>query len=274
MAAAPIAYLLRHIYSNIPIQILDAGFEPNKLQMSRDQAIISLVIQARVLMDTNLVAGRQTPILLQSDWIKETRDGLYDPISSSTYNACFFWVPPKWRENRNISAVIRVSDNNLSSLPTSNGSIGNFTNFGNTIPDLANAMVSSYTLAGAGYSPQASLEGNNLIKVYGNYPNSYFGGMVADVVLEFDSEFSNIGNAALYYLRDLALCATKAWLWTKLVVEIDAAQVTGGMQMGVFKDIIDSYANANEEYQDRLMDVSGASLMDENNLGEFLRMQL
>ena len=273
MPAPANTYILQHIYANIPRQILAEAFEPMKYQVSLDERILGEVIATRVLLDTNLVAGRMTQILLQSEWIKDTQDGIWDALTATQYNSCFFWVPPEYRENRNIAALVRILDSSQQLLP-SDGSVAAYSNYGNTVSALANAAVASRTLAGAADMPRATLEGNNFVKVYGNYPNTYFGGLTLECVLEFDTEFNNADQNLLYHLRELALCATKAWIWNKLVIQIDSAEISAGMQIGVFKDIVSSYATANDEYHDKLMYVRGAAIMDENTLADFIYMQL
>ena len=274
MAAPANSYILRHIYSNIPKQILIEAFQPSKYQCSLDERILGEVVAKRVLMDTNLIAGRQTEIPIAEEWMRSTRDGLWDSLAATQYNACFFYIPPEFRENRNISAVIRLVDTNLQQLGTSDGSIGGYSNYGNSVSSIAAAMVGSRTLNGLVTAPEVMLESANFIKVLGNYPNSYFGGLSLECILEFDTEFNNADQNTLYQLRELALVAVKAYIWTTLVIQIDTAEISAGMQIGVFKEIVDGYASANDEYEDRLMRVRGASLLDENNLGEFIRMQV
>lgn len=274
MPSPATTYILRHIYSNIPQQILEEAFNPGMASANLDERILSLSIYPRVLLDTNLVATRMTQILLLPEWTKNTFDGFFDTFASMTYNSVFLWIPPEARENRNIASVVRVLDATQQMSPTTDGALGGYTNYGNTVSAMSDAMVASRTLNGAAYLPRVTLEGNNFIKIYGNYPNSYIGGLTLECTLEYDTEFNNADTNMIYHLRELSLCAVKAYIYNTLIIKIDQAMVSAGMEIGVFKDIVQSYANANDEYHSKLMNVRGAQIMDANTLSEFIWMQL
>ena len=66
----------------------------------------------------------------------------------------------------------------------------------------------------------------------------------------------------------------KTWIWNKLVIEIDSAEIQAGSALGVFKDIISEYKAAAGDYHRLLMNVRGAQLMDSRTQVEILRMML
>ena len=274
MPSPALTYVLTHIFNNIPPQILDEAFIPGLAGRTVDDAILSKVIYSRVLLDTNLVATRMTQILLMPEWTKNTFDGFFDTFASMTYNSVFLQIPEEAREHRNIASVIRVLDATQQMSPTTDGALGGYTNYGNTVSALSEAMVASRTLNGAAYLPRVTYEGNNFIKIYGNYPNSYIGGLTLECTLEYNTEFDNADTNVIYHLRELALCAVKAYIYNNLIVKIDQGEVSAGMELGIFKEIVQSYSTANDDYHTKLMNVRGAQIMDANTLADHIWMRL
>ena len=60
---------------------------------------------------------------------------------------------------------------------------------------------------------------------------------------------------------ELVVLATKAHIYVNSVVELDVMAVTRGHEVGVVKDIIDRYEDANTQYQEAVPHFrSGATL--------------
>ncbi len=271
MAAPVMSYLLTSIFAKVNRQILLLAFDPVKNQTSLDTRIISEVIQARVLLDVNLLMGKKTKIQLLDNWLVKTGLSEFAVITGALYDSSFYFIPPEAREMRNISTIQGISSDYAYSLPVNGSSSGNANNIGNTVASLADAAVSSRTEYNYPIMPQATLQSQNLIRIF---PVVYSDGLVLDCTLEYDSEFTNANQNVIYHLRNLSVCAVKTWIYNELVIQIDTAEIIGGMAIGAVKDIIQSYATADEEYHDLLMKVRGAMLMDPEMLTSFVSMML
>ena len=46
--------------------------------------------------------------------------------------------------------------------------------------------------------------------------------------------------------------AVKSYIYNKLIVRLDAGEIFGGAQLGVFKTLIESYADSEANYKDYL----------------------
>lgn len=271
MPVPTMSYVLSHIYANIPKYILTRAFEPKKYNTTIDARIIDQIIYGRVKNDTNLIAGKRTTIQLLNEWVTHRDMPQDDAITGSAYQASYYAIPAAAREHRNISSVEALDDYYVSALPLNNETMGSIGNIGNTLTGLASAAVTTRTLKDVPIMPQITLNGSNILRVY---PDTFSDGLLANVWLDYDAEFTNANTDVIYWLRELCLNATKTYIWTKLVIDIDAQEIVAGSPLGVFKDIISEYKDAANEYHECLMRVRGGQLMDSRTLPEFIRMQL
>lgn len=271
MPASPMSFILSHINNNIPEEILNAAFEPGKNQSTLDELIIDKVMVGRVLMDLNLVSGIRTRIPLIDAW-KQPVEGLpFEIIVGSTYLADYYLIPPSARENRNIVAVEQIASDYSYTTPNSGGLGNNDGSFGNSVADLASVAISSRTQYNQPIMPQATLMSNNFVKVY---PATYSSGLVIECTLEFDRELTNMAQNIIIPTRNLTLCAVKAWIYNKLRIKIDSSEVVAGMSVGAFKDIVLEYQTENAQYDELLMKIRGATLMEPDHLAAIVSMML
>ena len=274
MSASPMTLILTAIHAQIPNQILEATFLKDNVFSSVDERIMAEVLRKRVLLDCNLVATKACQIPLRDEWVRRTEYANFDTFAAFLYSSTYMWIPPEARENRNIASVVRVmSGISQPGVPA----IGTMTGWyagGNTIGSMASAVVGSHTLRGAGWAPMVINEGNNFIRITGTYPNTFMAGLVLECTLEYDPEFTNADQNMIYALRDLCVCAVKAHIYHQLAIRIGESEIVAGMEIGVFKDIVNSYSNANEEYDHLLKKVRGAQVLDPNTVAEFMWLSL
>ena len=270
MAASALTLIMTQIYAEIPIQILEAAFlKEDQPTTSLDERIIHEVIRKRVLLDANLVATRMCRIPLCDAWVVPTSYGNNVGATTYLYNCTYIQIPPEAREFRNIASVIRLTGYINQQGVGALGSIAGWLPGGNTVSSMASAVVGSHTLAGAAYFPLPILQDNNLIRITGVYPNSVMNYWLLECTLENDEEFTNVGQNMEAYLKKLGLAATKQYIHTNLVIPIGETQVVGGMDIGVFKEKVESYANAGEEYDHYLDLLRGAQVFDPNTFAQF-----
>ena len=65
--------------------------------------------------------------------------------------------------------------------------------------------------------------------------------------------------------------AVKAYIYTKLIFSIESNLVVRGMDIGIMKDIVSNYADANEKYDEQLIALGGAEIFDPERLSGILR---
>lgn len=258
-------YVLSHIVQNIPAELLQLAFKPRRFNTTIEQRIISEVIEGPILLDTNLIGGKRRDIFIRSSWLMNLKHSDSYNLMGSRMEGSFYLIPPEAREDRNISSVISVSPSigNASSRLGSNSSSG----FGNNATGMLSEMINTRTFSQYPVMPQLTLEGTNIIRFY---PELLTDGVAVSVMLEYDSEFLNMGQSAIFAMRNLCLCAVQRYIATKLRVSIDETEVVAGMEIGVIKELVIDYQQKAEQYQELLIKLKGAMHFDSRSLSRMI----
>ena len=266
----PIQYVITRVSNTIPKPILVEAFEPDKHYVTLDERIREEVIIGRVLPDCNLYAGKQARIVLRDNWIENTiipfNLGL---ISAGNYSA--YRIPPQYRDNRKIVAVIGLD------YPPMYYSGDMMLNFGMnqagvSSGDLACAALNSISSRGLTYKPTPILRENNMVIVYP--PQSTHIDWVLTCRLEYDEQFTNMEPSSIGPFVDLMECAIKAYIYNQLVLKIDSLRVEGGYEMNKFREIVESYADQNDKYQELIMNFRGGAILDPERIGRIIAHML
>lgn len=271
MPASPMAFVLSHIYSNIPEEILNAAFNPTKEHSTLDELIIDDVVATRVLMDLNMISGLRAKIPLSDAWRIPVAALPFTILAGSNYDCAYYKIPSTARQGRNIVAIEQLSnDYSFTSMTNAIGSGFDGTS-GNTIQGLAQVAIASRTQYNQPLIPETTLLAANIVKVF---PDLYSNVLVMECTLEFDRELTNMAQNMIVPVRNLSLCAVKAHIYNKLRIKIDSSEVVAGMTIGAIKEIILQYETENAQYDELLMKARGATLMTPDHLSAFVSMML
>lgn len=249
---------IRRIYHNIPAEVLNLAFRPEKHE-TMDHCIHEKVIHDRVLFDSNLVGGRAKQIVLKSSWI-EIADTPAPFIYGSSQTYCIYRIPAADRENRMLSSVIELRYPYTLYDGMQMANMGMNPNTGNTAGGLACQALEGQTWAHAIPLPTPLLLSGHQVKLIpATLSQMQDMDWILTCRLNYDAEFTNMNNQAILPLVELVLCAVKAYIFNELVLKIDNAYVVGGQAMGRLKEIVDSYSDQNERYLELLRSFNGAS---------------
>ena len=266
----PIEDALRQIHSNIPSEILDLAFRPRIQRRSIDDCIQTEVIH-RVRLDCSITGGMETVIVLKPEYVEAS--SLPNPYTAfNTNTSVIYRIPPAERQNRAISDCISVS------YPVGYGSGSLFTTSGAgaTVGQLACDALSSHTYAGALPTPTPIILSGDLVKLVPP-TNLYVANLpwLLRCKLSYDDEFTNLNRRAVRPLANLILSACKSYIYTKLIVQIDRGFLEYGHEVGTIKDIVSSYQNEEEKYQELLNSFMGsATALDPVSLRNRIYMAL
>jgi hypothetical protein len=83
-------------------------------------------------------------------------------------------------------------------------------------------------------------------------PHSWLVCLVAN-----SGEMENIQPAYYGIVAELSVLACKAFIYTKLRVGIDQGQLMAGQDLGVIKEVVSEYADANQTYRELLKEKGG-----------------
>ena len=258
---------LTHIYNVIPMPILEATFKPYEYNTSIDNLILSKVLLARVRDDISLRGGKILKIILNQNWCEYTSSpSPYALGISGSYTV--FTIPPEARDNRDISCVLSVRFPYTLGTSNSCSFYNNNTIKGNTLSGLACAALQAQTGANQLSTPQAYVLPGNVIKL--DPPQYNFVPWQVTTRLIYDDNFSGMDVSSIRPFCLLAEYATKAYIYTNLIMLIESNMVVKGAELGIVKDIVSGYQDANEKYEEQLIAMGGAQLYEPDRLRNIL----
>lgn len=252
----------------IPEEILELAFDNVHMDVSLDERIRREVINKRVRNDTSIFAGPLFEFVIQADWGKYTElPSIYALGVSGTYSA--FRIPPEARDHRDISCVVDVSF----PYTIANGGVTNYytdcNNGGNTLSNLACAALRAQTGAGIIANPRGKVHPGNVITLEPKMIS--FVPWRVTVRLEFDENFSGMEVSALRPFALLCRYAVQAYIYSKLIVKVESNMVYRGVTLGSVRDIVSSFQDSNEKYEEQMLQFRGGSAYDTDRLTKILQ---
>lgn len=274
---SPIAKAVSECRYRIPRAILEkvfvnsaAYFRPT-LAASVESQIESLVIRPRVMVDMNLVGGIQALIPLQGLAFEM-------PYQYTTV----IHIPKSRTQGRSINSVRNVTFFNAATAGGMyggpSGMAGNVQGM-NSVDNSAAMSAAAALMASFDKIPQTStssvsLIAENTILINDGAlipPNSYL-----RCVLENEDNLNNLPLRSYRHFSNLVEFAVKAYIYNALIIEMDAGELRYGQTLGAFKEIVSSYADANQNYQDYLKDKMEAIMFmsDETSYTRYIKMMV
>lgn len=233
----PIIKALQDLRFNIPLPILEKAFlkrpVPAALNAtSLEYRIRTEVIVGRVLPDTDLIGGSTVLIQLTS-----LIPQIWDQFTA------VYKVPKHLTQNRTITSILNVSYGDYSY----SAALNNGQQYNSAMLDATQAVLASNTPIPVISTANVDIIGDNTLLIRDNVfipSNTYLRCMIGS-----DENLSHISPTSIPAFSKLVLLATKAYIYNSLVIDIDMAELHGGVALGRFKEIIDGYADANELYE-------------------------
>ena len=256
----------------IPPQILkevftDKTYNWRDTPITIEEQIKNKVIRSRVMEDCNLVGG--TEVLIPLDRVpRETND-------SFTY---VYYIPKSLTQNRSIMSALSMSYVSSSSYAASAG-LYNTTSSGTNSSGSALGGVASALHQAASPIPLMStarvqLIAENTIMVRDTVPILANGQLRC--ILANDEDYNNLQMRSVLAFCKLVELAVKSYIYNEYIVRIDQAFLSGGQEIGRFKEIVETYSDAEESYQEYIKKVWGkVSLMnDQESFTRLLKLQI
>lgn len=239
-----IANALSHIKYVIPREVLktvfiDRLYRYNLTPISIDDSITHQIIKPRVLVDCNLIGGQEVYVSLIG--IPQERTNDYTVVIR---------IPKNRTDGRSINSVLNITmtdPTRLSSYAT--------TQLCQATPLL---LMGQSVMDALGPVPITStayvqLIAENVIMVRDSIilpANSYL-----RCVLAMDDELSHLQIRSYPAFNKLVEYAVKSFIYNQYIIQMDIAELQGGHNLGRFKEVVDSYADAEENYQDHLKNI-------------------
>lgn len=239
---------LEEIRFQIPYPILEQSFiiptvgnSPSNI-LSLDSMILDKVITPKVIADTNIVGGQLAMI----------------PVNQLNYSYFDNWsrvydIPSELIDGRNVMTVLSahyLPQGYTFSMGTGGnaayGPHGPMSDIGSAATRLGNSFSSVPVISTA----SVQLVGNNTVLVRDrNYITHIY---ALKVILDNQQDLSNINPRFWLVFSDLCVLAVKAYIYNILILNIGQGYLSGGQELGPFKDIVDDYRESYELYRDML----------------------
>lgn len=249
----------KDIYSEIPMPVLQAAFEPSKYDVSLDERIKQEVILKRVRDDASINGGKVKSLILDQRWVKFVdTPSAYASCPTGAYSA--YHIPEHERDHRDIVTVTKVEYPNSIVMGNGGGFMANHFLGGRTLSNVAMSALRSNTYSHAIIYPTAIVKAGNIIKL--DPPQFSFIPYKLTVRLRYDEEFVNMDVSSIDFFAKSVTNAVKAYIYQKLIFQIETNTVYRGMEIGIMRDIVNTYADANEKYIESLKMFSGGELLD------------
>jgi len=250
-----ISKALSEVHYNIPMEILDLGFNDNPahVNLSIDEVILSRVIRPRILTDCNLVGGIES-------YIELARCAIYD-YSTFTVKEYVISVPKSITGGKSIITPIGLLIyNTIGSNEYPSGDVS---------PELVSAMNAAAMPANMS-TARLELVGENEVLVM--EPAISFMDGVLKCVLENNTNLSNINPRSYLSFSEMVVLGVKAYIYNHLIVKLGKGYIYNGHELGIVNDIISDYSTTGEEYRDYLNNTWSkvAFHNDKNRLGNLI----
>ena len=209
---------------------------------SIDDAIMKQVITPRVLSDSNILGGQEINVSLE---------GLNPIIPDQV--SMIYHIPKDRTQNRSIISALSVSYVNYSVVGGVEQGYAPIT--AHTTNDVLNtglAIFNSHASTPPVGTSRVSLIGENTILVSDInriVTNSYL-----RCTVEYDDDFNALPARSHLIFCKLVELAVKAYIFNTMPLRMNEVYLAGGQELGKVKEIIESYSDAEQMYQDFLRD--------------------
>ncbi|QVW55196.1 hypothetical protein pEaSNUABM29_00152 [Erwinia phage pEa_SNUABM_29] len=254
-----IDYCLRKIRRDIPEPILRAAFVPDNLKLlgiasSVDDQVQQKVIREYLIPEVSRLGQYQEVDLEGIPWDNDTQD---------YFSRIYYLDDIKTGGRPILDAHIAVTPvaGQAYTLPPAGSYLD-----GATSGVLASTqqVVDSQSAFPRIASPEVDVLGPNTIRI--KDPGMFVYSTKLAVKYELSPELNEIKPAFYPLVADLAVFATKQYIYNKLIFDMDSGKLENGMEFGAFKNVIENYSDAGQMFDDSVPKLQ-RGLVHNDNIG-------
>ena len=265
----PITKAVDEIKFSIPFEVLREAFKETstwrQTPLSLDEQILTKVIRPRVIVDTNLVGGE--PVMVSLEGIPS----VYINNFTSIYE-----IPADKVNNRTIVSVLSVGY-----LPYTMAYTNNGLGYGAVSPQTMNdtlmagqKVMDSFSSVPPVSNARAEIIAHNTIAISDQYRVT--AAYVLRCILANDENMNNLSPRSYLVFANLCVLAVKAYIYNTLNLRLGTAYLQGGQSLDEFKQVVESYSDANEMYSEALKNTwQAVNFMNSTeNYSRFVRLMV
>lgn len=228
----------------IPKEIINEVFgQPRFTYASKvtniDDEIATKVIRPRVIVDCDIVGGMQVDIRVANCEVQRTADQM-----------TVIYVPKNQTQGRAITQALSLSLIDMLS-GASGMAAGAFSACSSTSTSMAsNAIHNSFAAQPRNHTTRLELVGENTVLVQDNMIVTNYGTLTA--ILANDENLSNLPVRFYNYFCTLSKLAIQSHIYNELIIHLDEGKIKAGYQLGMFRTIVEGFADAENQYQEFL----------------------
>lgn len=241
----PISVAILKCKAEIPRDILRQAFMPKRYDPTRkdryfdnvtsteiDQAIRDLVIEGRVAVDVNLCSGTE----------------MFLPVTMAEHEYVDQWniIYRFSRDQLGGRRITQVHELLYGMQPGYSGQTSGYDSRGSSLLQVARDIAratSGTTQMGSSY---VQLVGVNTVLV--NDITQIISNAAIRCRVTNEPNFANLKPCYYADFAEMVALAVKGHIYNILVIDLDEGQIRGGASLGRIREIIDSYADANQMY--------------------------
>lgn len=228
----------------IPYEILNETFKVDTsftagrvagVKTSLESRIREEILEKKVLDDCNLMGGHEIVIPLR---------GL--PVRYHDDMTFVVTIPKSLTEGQSITSALSVAQ-------ASEGLIGTMQSYpraGNAYSNSMDALFSASTGNSGGSLIDARVRMIGENTVYIKVVNLTTGDLFLRCRVGSDANMSKLPPTAWLSFSELVILATKAYIFRELSIRMDEGQLSGGLNLGRFKEIVDEYSDSHQMYNE------------------------
>lgn len=255
----PVEFALQKVLNKINVKVLNVAFPT-----SYDGRSVSVIEQVRlkvinniVLPDINLGSGKTKQIVLKMAYHEPTE---YGPTERYVHTGRYslYRIPADEREGLMISSVssIRPPFQYYNNVPENYMGVNPRIN----AQTLAQAIVDTHSMQGVVTVPTPELLTGDLIRLNPSQHNHL--DYILTCKLEYNENMTNLNPDAIEALGKLVVAATKAYIYTTCITELDRLTLSFGTEQSTIRTIIEGYSDQEEKYEELKEEFRGAAALD------------
>lgn len=251
---------LNEVYNTIPCEILNAVFYHEELSIREN--LKREIWDKILLLDLDAYGGEKIDVMLE---------GLnYDINIHAGKQYRTYKIPKTLTRNKIITSVLNITHTPYfyNAMYNTGYTLNNAINPAKASAQRAfNALNASHNTI----VTEIKLIGINL--VCGHFPNIWYGSdtFKMQCIVQNDETLNNYDIKGMDVIVNMFVLATKRYIYNKLAIKVDQGITIGGYEIGTFKELLDEYKDAAEEYNEEKKKIGFYSAMsnEKNRLDMF-----